>query len=155
MLITKLWPLVALIISLGVGFYNFSVVLANEVVIGKNNFPGDGVYLYGQSPQTQQLGREYLVFQLTQSQVEGAFYLPGSEFSCFSGEVKPERMKLAVVDTYRNDIYSYSIPLQRSSPLASEGNTIEHPLGLVGYHHIPKISKNDRRILDICLQKAN
>ena len=155
MLITKLGQLVALTMSVGVSLTNVPMVVANEVIVRKNHFPEDGIYLYGQSPQRQQLGREYLVFRLRRGRVEGAVYLPGSEFSCFSGEVKPERMKLAIRVPGENDIYSYNLALQESSSLTGEGNRMEPSRRLVGYHQMLRITKNERRILDICLQEAN
>ena len=45
----------------------------------------DGTYLYGQSNQPQQLGKEYIVFQARQGKVIGALYLPNSEESWFYG----------------------------------------------------------------------
>ena len=45
----------------------------------------DGIYLYGQSPQPNQLGQGYVLFQRQQGKVTGALYMPQSEFSCFEG----------------------------------------------------------------------
>src|SRR5690348_12209898 len=42
----------------------------------------EGVYLYGESPRGEQIGKEYLVFEVRQGKVRGAFYMPASEYSC-------------------------------------------------------------------------
>ncbi|OKH24495.1 hypothetical protein NIES593_07415 [Hydrococcus rivularis NIES-593] len=112
----------------------------------------DGIYLYGQSPEPEQIGQEYLVFRVQQGKVIGAIYLPRSEFNCFSGTVDSHRMHLSIVDPYNNAVYPYEIALQDLSPVAS-GDRLPRAVGLEGYHQISTISENDRRILDVCLQK--
>lgn len=112
----------------------------------------DGVYLYGQSPEPEQLGQEYMVFQVDQGEVVGASYLPRSEFSCFSGSIDSERMSLAIVHPYTEEVYSYSIPVQENISVAAAGNGIPRFVQLVGYQPLEEISDNDRRMLDICLE---
>jgi hypothetical protein len=119
----------------------------------KTNFPRqDGVYLYGQSPQPNQIGQGYIVFEKRQGRVNGALYMPSSEFSCFQGTLDksgglamtvkalPDAGAIAEVATSnrlpRNSIdvpssYAYSVALQ-------------------DYHQIKSVSANDRRILQMC-----
>lgn len=110
----------------------------------------DGVYLYGKSPQPEQLGQEYLVIRVNQGQVVGAFYMPQSEFNCFYGSVNAQQMSLSVVDPYDNTVHPYSIALQTTSPIVAQ-NASSVTLTLEGYHQISKLSENDQRILNVCI----
>jgi hypothetical protein len=111
----------------------------------------DGVYLYSQSSQSNQLGQEYMVFEMRRGKVTGAFYLPQSEFSCFQGSLSANKLSVtvaadanseadsaqaAVVGTLTEDDYA-----QVSSPYA---------VGLQNYYQLSDISDNDRRILNTC-----
>jgi hypothetical protein len=110
----------------------------------------DGIYLYGQSPESEQIGQEYLVFKIQQEKVVGAVYMPRSEFNCFSGTVDSRQMNLSIVDPYDNTVYPHAIALQDLSPVASDGK-LPRAVGLEGYHQISPLSDSDRRILDTCL----
>ncbi|MEG4486372.1 hypothetical protein [Microcoleus sp. D2_18a_B4] len=91
----------------------------------------DGIYLYGQSSQPEEIKQEYFVFEMRQSKVVGAFYLPRSAFYCFYGTGDRTQLNLTVVDTYDGSRSPYSVNLQQ-------------------YYPISIISENDRRILGIC-----
>nr|WP_228057023.1 hypothetical protein [Tychonema sp. LEGE 07203] len=91
----------------------------------------DGIYLYGQSSKPDQIKKEYFVFEMRQSKVIGAFYLPLSAFYCFYGNLDRTQLNLTVVDSYDGSSSPYSVNLQQ-------------------YHQISAVSNNDRRILDIC-----
>ncbi|WP_341730782.1 hypothetical protein [Microcoleus sp. EPA2] len=89
------------------------------------------IYLYGQSPEPEQIKQEYFVFEVRQGKVVGAFYLPRSAFYCFYGSMEVNQLNLTVVDTYDGSRSPYSVNLQQ-------------------YHHLSTVSDNDRRILGIC-----
>ena len=91
----------------------------------------NGIYLYGQSAIQEQIGKEYLVFEIKNDKVVGALYLPYSSFSYFYGTQKPGQLDVTVADSYDNSIYPYSI-------------------SLINYHRLTKPSENDLRILAIC-----
>ena len=91
----------------------------------------EGIYLYGQSSKPDQIKKEYFVFEVRQSKVVGAFYLPRSAFYCFYGTLNRTQLNLTVVDTYDGSRSPYSVNLQQ-------------------YYPISVISDNDRRILGIC-----
>ena len=112
----------------------------------------NGVHLYGRSPEPNQIGQEYLVFEVDGNRVIGAAYLPRSEFSCFSGTVNSQQMSLSMVDPYNQSIYPYNIALQETSPLATASNQVPHAVGLAGYQRVEQISSNDRRMLNVCLE---
>ncbi|MDJ0724307.1 MAG: hypothetical protein QNJ38_04260 [Prochloraceae cyanobacterium] len=113
----------------------------------------NGTYLYGQSHLPEQIGREYLVFQVKQNRVVGAVYYPQSEFACFYGKITRAKMNLFVVHPYDRTINPYSIALDSSVRVATTGNEIESSTTLVGYQKISNLSDNDRRMLEICLEE--
>ncbi|MEG3895428.1 MULTISPECIES: hypothetical protein [unclassified Microcoleus] len=92
---------------------------------------GEGIYLYGQSSQPNEIKKEYFVFEMWQSKVVGAFYLPRSAFYCFYGTSEGTQLNLTVVDSYDGSRSPYFVNLQQ-------------------YYPISTISENDRRILGIC-----
>lgn len=110
----------------------------------------DGVYLYGQSPEPEQLGAAYMVFEVTQGNVVGAFYMPRSSFDCFSGQFEANRLALNVVDSYEQVAYPYAVALDSTSPVATAGGEAIAPVGLEGFQRIDQLSANDQRILTTC-----
>ena len=91
----------------------------------------DGIYLYGQSSKPDEIKQEYFVFEMRQSKVVGAYYLPRSAFYCFYGTSDRTQLNLIVVDSYDGSRSPYSVNLQQ-------------------YYRISAVSDNDRRILGIC-----
>jgi len=117
----------------------------------------DGVYLYGESPQANQIGAGYMVFNIHQSQIVGALYMPYSSFDCFHGQFQHNQLAMTVVDTYEHTSYPFAVALQPDTSVASTNGAIA-PLGLEGFHRIATVSDNDRRILATCqadLQHSN
>lgn len=110
---------------------------------------GDGVYLYGESPEPEQIGRAYLVFEVTQGNVIGAFYMPSSEFDCTYGRFQADQLALTVIDSYEQGRHPYAIALEAASPVASQDATAAG-LNLAGYYPIATVSANDHRMLDQC-----
>ncbi|MEB3308774.1 MAG: hypothetical protein VKJ02_00915 [Snowella sp.] len=132
-----------------------SIPAASSVALAQlpKTFPfKDGTYLYGQSPQAEQIGQEYLVFKVESGNVRGAFYLPRSEYSCFSGELTANRLNLLVRDPYDNTVSPYAIALSPSDPIASNTPNVG-TINLDGYHAIQHLSANDHRILNDCLKE--
>ncbi|MGB3512528.1 MAG: hypothetical protein WBA93_25490 [Microcoleaceae cyanobacterium] len=91
----------------------------------------DGIYLFGQSHQRNQIQNEYFVFKIRNGKVIGAFYLPHSAFYCFYGIHQSNRLDVKVVDSYDNTASDYKVDLQK-------------------YYPINQVSENDARILDTC-----
>ncbi|NJO50072.1 MAG: hypothetical protein HC840_12255 [Leptolyngbyaceae cyanobacterium RM2_2_4] len=109
----------------------------------------DGVYLYGQSPEPEQVGAAYMVFEVNNNRVVGAFYMPYSSFDCFNGQFAAEQLELTVINSYEQTAHSHSVALSENSSVATTGSAIA-PVGLEGYHRIQQISENDQRILTAC-----
>ncbi|MBD2079666.1 hypothetical protein [Leptolyngbya sp. FACHB-17] len=112
----------------------------------------DGVYLYGQSAEPDQIGQGYFVFEARQGKLVGALYMPRSSFDCTYGSVEPDKVSLTVINSYDRDENPYVIATERNDSVASRGNPTIAPVGLEGYHRISKVSENDRRILNVCKQ---
>ncbi|MCU0566554.1 MAG: hypothetical protein MUF49_08140 [Oculatellaceae cyanobacterium Prado106] len=110
----------------------------------------DGVYLYGQSPERDQMGSAYLVIEVTQGDVIGAFYMPRSSFDCVYGNLQAEQLALTVVESYSRQSYPYAIALQSTSNVASAPGGSLPPMTLEGMHRIDNVNSNDQRILATC-----
>ena len=110
----------------------------------------DGTYLYGQSPQREELGQEYLVFKVNAGKVTGAFYQPRSEYSCFSGELTASELSLSIRDPYDNTSSPYAIALKPQEPVAGNSKNLG-TMTLDGYHALGKLSTNDRQMLKDCI----
>ena len=128
----------------------------------KGNLPQkDGIYLYGQSPKPQQIGQEYMVFEVREGKVIGAFYLPQSEFSCFNGTLQSGNLALMVAYGPDANPYEDSIAVQESQQVATASNkppienvynetAYPYSIALQNYHQIASISGNDQQILRTC-----
>lgn len=111
----------------------------------------NGVYLYGESPEPDQVGSAYLVFEVSDTdRVVGAFYMPYSSFDCFQGEFQGNHLNLTVINAYTQTPHPYSIAVQTDTYIASNGNPITAEVGLEGYHNIPAMSENDQHMLETC-----
>ncbi|MGL5081579.1 MAG: hypothetical protein ACRC8A_08835 [Microcoleaceae cyanobacterium] len=113
-------------------------------------FLKDGTYLYGQSPIPNQIGQAYMVFEVIQRQVVGAFYMPNSSFDCFSGTPQGNRLALTIVDSYTQETHPYGIGLHSSAVAASRGSSPDQLIALEGFHQIASLSASDHRILATC-----
>jgi hypothetical protein len=159
--------LTGLLLGLGIVASGFSQALAEESNLSlqqaQNPQPSptsdvvtrqsmsDGVYLYGQSPDPEQIGSAYMVFEVNQNRVVGAFYMPYSSFDCFNGEFQGEQLALNIVNSYEQTVYPYAVALISDTSVAStDPNEAIAPLGLEGYHRIDSLSENDQRILATC-----
>ncbi|MBD1910692.1 MULTISPECIES: hypothetical protein [unclassified Leptolyngbya] len=109
----------------------------------------DGVYLFGQSPEAFQNGSEYIVFEVNQDQVVGAFYLPNSSFDCFTGEVGTRQLSLNIVDSYDQTVHPYAVAMRAEGSVASTSDEAA-PMTLEGFHQIANLSDLDQHILDTC-----
>lgn len=110
----------------------------------------DGVYLYGQSAQPDQIGQGYFVFESKQGNVVGALYMPRSSFDCTAGKFESDQLALTVVNSYDRTTNPFEIALEKTSNVAAEGNPAFQNIGLQGFQRIDKISENDYRILNVC-----
>jgi hypothetical protein len=112
--------------------------------------PADGIYLYGQSPEANQIGSSYAVLQVSSGSAVGAFYMPYSSFDCFYGEVEPSHLDLTVVNSYQQASYNYSLPMSATA-VATTGDIVQPGVPqLMGYHLIDSVSDTDHQMLATC-----
>ena len=123
--------------------------LYSEAVSTAASFPADGVYLYGQSPDPEQVGAAYAVIEIVDNQAVGAFYMPQSSFDCFYGAVESDNLNLNVVSSYDQETHEYSVAFQGGTAIATAEDAAA-PVELVGYHSIDTVSSNDHRMLGVC-----
>ncbi len=110
----------------------------------------DGIYLYGQSAQPDQLGQGYFVFEVNQGKVMGALYMPHSSFDCAAGKFEANQLALTVVNSYDRATNPFAIALTRNSNVAAQGATAKPIIGLEGFQPLASVSQNDLRMLKTC-----
>lgn len=112
----------------------------------------DGAYLFGESKQSGELGKEYMVFEVTAGAMVGAFFSPSSDFSCFTGTIANEVMSLQVEDIETKTMNAFSVPLYLSNQVAAAEILFpfESALGLQGTYRIPQLDAVSRQVLDTC-----
>ncbi|MDZ7956454.1 MAG: hypothetical protein RMY34_00845 [Aulosira sp. DedQUE10] len=117
----------------------------------------NGVYLYGQSPEANQIGQGYIVFEKRQDKVSGALYMPNSEFSCFQGTVDRSGELAMTVNGSADESSSNEVATTNRLPSINEEELSSYPysVALQDYHQLKSISANDRRILQMCNQSSN
>ena len=117
-----------------------------------SSLPANGVYLYGQSSQPDQVGKAYFVFEVRQGNVVGALFMPRSSFDCAYGTFQPDRVALTVVDSYDKSENPYAIALEKTTSVATRGNPALKQISLEGFEPLTTLSENDWRILNVCKQ---
>ena len=121
----------------------------------------DGIYLYGQSPEPQQIGQEYIVIEVSKGKAVGAFYLPSSEFNCFNGTIEAGKLALLLANGPETEAYPDTIGSNTEEPqlaalgdrsLGNSSNEITTPysVALQNYHQLPQVSESDKQILAAC-----
>jgi hypothetical protein len=110
----------------------------------------NGTYVYGQTPEAEQLGATYLVFEVDrQQQVVGAFYMPQSSFDCFQGELQADQLAVTVTDSYDRTTHPYAVALDNRATVADRAGTAA-PLTLAGFHEIGTVGATDQHVLATC-----
>jgi hypothetical protein len=101
----------------------------------------NGTYMYGESNQPGETGREYVVFENHGGVAVGAVFLANSEYSCFSGQVKPYQLDMMVEDTYDNVIRPYAVSLESMSGEITTG---------LEYQSVQQIGPKEVNLLQTC-----
>jgi hypothetical protein len=110
----------------------------------------NGVYLYGQSAEPEQLGQGYFVFEVNHGDVVGALYMPRSSFDCAKGAFKDDQLALTVTNSYDRTTNPFEIALEQTANVASTTAPGKPAVGLEGFYRINQVSDNDMRILNVC-----
>jgi hypothetical protein len=116
------------------------VAPANSVAANRQTL-ANGTYMYGETSKPGESGREYMVFENRDGVVVGAVFLADSEYSCFSGQVRPRQLDVVVADSYTEAVRPYSVTIE-STP----GETITG----AEYRSISQISTEELNLLQSC-----
>ena len=109
-----------------------------------------GIYLYGQQPTPDQLATTYFVFDLQESSITGAFYMPSSSFDCVRGQLTHGQILLSVTDSYSQETSPYALSLSPpTAVVASQPGPMIAPLDIVGFYPLP-ISDQSQELLAVC-----
>ncbi|MEH1874199.1 hypothetical protein [Nostoc sp.] len=125
-------------------------------VLPKADFPvKDGIYLYGQSPKSNQLGQGYIIFQKQQDKITGALFMPHSEFNCFQGTLNRSGELAMTVNSSSNEASttgSNQVAARNRLPQVSEDELSSYPysVALQDFYHLSSITASDRRTLQMC-----
>lgn len=108
----------------------------------------DGVYLYGEVPQPDRIGVEYMVLELRQNRVVGGLYRRHSSFDCFYGQMQAQTLEMTIVPAYEDTPYSYSM-VRADNAIAS---TAEAPVApaFEGLYRIDRLDEVAQRVLESC-----
>ncbi len=109
----------------------------------------EGTHVYGSVSQAQQIGETYMVFEVTGDRVVGGFYQPHSSFDCFYGDLDRDRLALNIIDSYRNDTYTYDIALTSEAVVANGRSGSPIP-SLQGFHELERPSDTSQQVLETC-----
>ena len=112
----------------------------------------NGVYLYGQSPKSGELGQGYIIFEKRQSKVIGALYMPNSEFSCFNGTLQSSGQLAMTVTGYPGDQSPTQVAMNNTLPrvMDDESSNYAYSVTLQDYYPLNAIAAGDRQILQKC-----
>lgn len=119
----------------GISFREQTVQARQQAASNQSATLANGVYLYGNSPQPDQLDRNYVVFERHNGRVVGAFYSPQSEFTCFAGNLQGTRLEVEAL-----------------APEAAETQAVKTQLATL--YPLQQVSVNDQRMLTTCRQDA-
>ncbi|ABW27824.1 hypothetical protein [Acaryochloris marina] len=90
----------------------------------------DGTYLYGDTDQANQIGHGYVVFKKQGQTVTGAFFYPQSEFSCFTGTAKNQRLEVLSLGSPYENALEVEVPLTKMHHIKSVGDTEQNSLSM-------------------------
>jgi hypothetical protein len=147
--------MVTLLVSFGNGAPSLSQTASSADV---NSHPSettahfpDGVYFYGESPQLDQLGHGYMVFEARQHKLVGALFLPRSSFDCFYGQVGPNHLGMTVIDSYDRTLHPYQMALEPVA-IASSPDAQNLQFKPEGMHRIAELRDDELGYLETCRQ---
>ncbi|NET52292.1 MAG: hypothetical protein F6K09_27455 [Merismopedia sp. SIO2A8] len=114
---------------------------------------GNGTYVYGQSPDPDTVGSVYMVFNVNDRDVVGAFYMPHSSFDCFRGSFEANELALTIRDSYEQTTFSHSVALVPSEDAIASTN-IATITGLEGFYQLDTFTETDQHVLSTCRSEA-
>jgi len=129
-------PKIAAFVLLTLSLVGWEVPVVSQLQPSGSNPPSskaDGIYLYGETSQPNQISKAYVVFQHQKGKVVGAIYSPNSEFDCFTGSQKNNTLDVKSVNASQVKIETTKINLSK-------------------LHPVKTVSANEQRIVSVCKQ---
>lgn len=132
--------------ALVLGSTGIAVAEPTNIAASRNAQPlADGTYLYGDSDQANQIGQGYVVFKKQGQKVTGAFYYPQSEFSCFTGTAKNQRLEVLSLGLPHENAIDVEVPLTQMHRIQAVGNSEQNSLSMcqqevAAYHQQQQIA---------------
>lgn len=108
----------------------------------------DGIYLYGEASRSNQIGSDYMVFELRRDRAVGGLYRPRSSFDCFYGDLSDRRLDLTIFPAYEARSHRYA--LNRSDDRIAIGSDLPVIPEFSGFQRIERLDAIDRDVLNRC-----
>ncbi|MGF1523963.1 MAG: hypothetical protein ACFBSF_16725 [Leptolyngbyaceae cyanobacterium] len=109
----------------------------------------DGVYFYGETPQPDELGAGYMIFEAQNDRVVGAVFMPHSSFDCFVGQIGDRELSMQITNSYTQESYEYAIALVADDePIAATSGAV--PLQLDGLVDLGSPREAELAMLSTC-----
>lgn len=109
----------------------------------------NGVYIFGESAEAEQLGQTYVVMEVKEGDLIGGFYQPSSSFDCFHGTVAGNTLALTVMDSYEQAAHPYSLALETNALVAAQDGSVGS-LVPSGFQALSEISHTGQAVLQAC-----
>jgi len=124
--------------------------LGSQAALGDMPALSNGVYLYGESPESGTVGAIYFVFQVEAERLTGAIYQPHSSFDCVYGEIEPDQLNLRIITAYDRLERAYSVALKPAETVLASAEDMSQQPGIEGMYPIYPLTDLDSRLLGIC-----
>lgn len=123
--------------------------IKNIPAIDKTQSPkAQGVHFYGQAPEANAIGQDYLLFDVQGKQVSGVIFQPQSEYACFHGEVTPQGLELAIADPFEGTTVRYAIAFNNET--VQVAGALQSRTTLEGFTEIAAVGPSEQVLLAQC-----
>ncbi|MBD0336459.1 MAG: hypothetical protein ICV62_13300 [Cyanobacteria bacterium Co-bin13] len=141
----------SLAVTIGTSLLTGLLALVAQAPLQASSPLADGQYLYGEAQTADVAGSTYILLQVQQNRVVGAFYQPSSSFDCFHGTVTGQALDLAVVDSYERTSHPFQLALTADQTPVAGAAGVAIPVRIEGFHRLSDLSGADQEILSTCL----
>lgn len=111
-----------------------------------------GPHLFGRSSIDDTASATYIIFQIYQQRIVGAFYQRFSSFDCFHGQLTPTHLDLTVVDSFTNTAHPYALPTTPAPSVVAQTANMLLPIQPVGFFPVQQVREADMQVLNTCLE---
>ncbi|MBD2257476.1 hypothetical protein [Pseudanabaena sp. FACHB-2040] len=141
----------SLAVAIGTSLLTGLLALVTQAPLQASSPLADGQYLYGEAQTADVAGSTYILLQVQQDRVVGAFYQPSSSFDCFHGTVTGQELDLSVVDSYERTSHPFQLALAVDPVPVAGASGVLLPVQIEGFNRLNDLSGSDQEILSTCL----